>query len=62
MPDATMTQIANWPIALDDVRAANERIRPYLAPTALRQYPQLSEVALAVNWATALSNAVVFLG
>lgn len=44
MPDTTKTPIADWPIALDDVRAANDRIRPYLAPTALRQYPQLSKL------------------
>ena len=29
------------PITMDDVRAAHERIRPYLAPTPLRNYPEL---------------------
>lgn len=30
-----------WPISIDDVHAARERIRPYLAPTALRSYTEL---------------------
>ncbi|MBV6520756.1 MAG: L-threonine dehydratase catabolic TdcB [Gemmatimonadaceae bacterium] len=30
-----------WPISLDDVRAAEARIRPYLAPTACHSYPVL---------------------
>lgn len=29
------------PITIDDVRAAHERIRPHLAPTPFRNYPQL---------------------
>src|SRR5438046_4812610 len=29
------------PITIDDVRAARERLAPYLTPTPLRQYPQL---------------------
>jgi threonine dehydratase len=33
---------AVWPIELDDVEAARDRIRPYLAPTPLRQYELLS--------------------
>jgi threonine dehydratase len=30
-----------WPISLDDVRAAERRIRPHLPPTALRRYAPL---------------------
>ena len=41
------------PISFDDVRAARERLAPYLAPTPLRAYPQLDEaipgVALLVK-------------
>jgi threonine dehydratase len=36
---------AQLPISLDDVRAARERLVPYLAPTPLRHYPTL-DVAL----------------
>lgn len=32
---------AALPITYDDVRAARERLRPHLAPTPLRDYPQL---------------------
>jgi threonine dehydratase len=35
----------DFPITLDDVRAARERIAPYVAPTAFREYPRLSEIA-----------------
>ena len=35
MPDIT------WPISIDDVYAARERIAPYLPPTPLRSYPAL---------------------
>jgi threonine dehydratase len=35
---------ADWPIQYDDVLAARERLAPHLAPTALRQYPQLDEL------------------
>ena len=35
----------DWPITLDDVRAARERIAPYVTPTAFREYPRLSEIA-----------------
>lgn len=31
----------SWPIGIDDVRAARERIRPHLVPTALRDYAPL---------------------
>ena len=34
-----------WPITFDDVRAARDRIAPYVQPTPLRAYPQLSELA-----------------
>ncbi len=30
-----------WPISIDDVRAARERLRPYLSPSPLRRYPLL---------------------
>jgi len=32
-----------WPIALDDVTAARERLRPHLPPTPLRSYAALDE-------------------
>src|SRR4051812_40263923 len=35
----------DWPITLDDVRAARERISKYIAPTAFREYPRLSAIA-----------------
>jgi len=31
----------NYPLSLDDVRAARERIAPYIQPTPLRRYPTL---------------------
>ena len=31
----------SWPIDIDDVRRAAERIRPHLLPTALRDYAPL---------------------
>jgi threonine dehydratase len=34
-----------WPISFDDVRAARDRIAPYVQPTPLRSYPQLGELA-----------------
>jgi threonine dehydratase len=34
-----------FPITYDDARAARERIRPYLAPTPFRAYPQLATLA-----------------
>src|SRR5262245_49711547 len=43
MTESTLTETAAWPISFDDVRAAHERIRPYLAPTPFRAYPQLGE-------------------
>ena len=33
-----------WPITIDDVRRAEERIRPHLSPTALRDYAPLDAV------------------
>ncbi|MGZ3407574.1 MAG: threonine ammonia-lyase, partial [Polyangia bacterium] len=33
-----------WPITIDDVRRAAERIRPHLSPTALRDYAPLDDV------------------
>ena len=43
---ATSVQIGTvWPISIDDVRAANERLSPYLTPTPFREYPRLAELA-----------------
>jgi threonine dehydratase len=44
MIDATLSA-TDWPIIFDDVRAARERLAPYLQPTPLREYPQLSDLA-----------------
>lgn len=38
-------QATAWPITIDDVRAARERISRYITPTAFREYPRLSELA-----------------
>src|SRR3954470_1583566 len=38
-------QQTDWPITLDDVRAARERISPYITATAFREYPRLSQLA-----------------
>ncbi len=35
---------AAWPISLDDVHAAKERLAPYLTLTPLRHYPLLNEI------------------
>src|SRR4029453_4177038 len=35
--------MAHWPITLEDVRAAGERLRPHLQPTPLRDYGLLDE-------------------
>lgn len=35
----------DWPISLDDVRAAHRRIAEFIPPTPLREYPRLSELA-----------------
>lgn len=32
---------SSWPITIDDVLAARDRLRPYLTPSPLRQYPLL---------------------
>lgn len=34
-----------WPVSIDDVRAARERISPYITPTPFREYPRLAELA-----------------
>ena len=39
-----LTPATNWPIAFDDVIAARERLRPFLPPTPLRNYPLLDEL------------------
>ncbi|HEY4216412.1 MAG TPA: threonine/serine dehydratase [Gemmatimonadaceae bacterium] len=41
----TTSVATDWPITFDDVRAARERIAPYVQPTPLRAYPQLGELA-----------------
>jgi threonine dehydratase len=33
--------VSAWPITIDEVRAAAQRIRPYLPPTPLRSYAPL---------------------
>ncbi|HET7584675.1 MAG TPA: threonine/serine dehydratase [Gemmatimonadaceae bacterium] len=44
-PGATRAPTENdwgaWPISLDEIRAARERIRPFLHTTPLRRYPEL---------------------
>ena len=35
--------MAHWPIQLDDVRSAGERLRPHLSPTPVRAYGLLDE-------------------
>jgi threonine dehydratase len=35
--------MSDWPVTLDDVRAARERLRPHLQPTPLRAYAGLDE-------------------
>ena len=34
-----------WPVSIDDVRAARERISQFIKPTPLREYPRLAELA-----------------
>ena len=34
-----------WPVSIDDVRAARQRLSPYLTATPLREYPRLAELA-----------------
>ena len=36
---------AVWPVSIDDVRAARERLAPYLTPTPFREYPRLAALA-----------------
>ncbi len=38
-----MTDSINWPISFDDVLAARERLKAYLAPTPLRNYAALDD-------------------
>ncbi len=45
MPAIPTQPVADWPITIDDVLAARERLAPYLTPTPFRAYPQLSAVA-----------------
>ena len=33
----------SWPLSIDDVRAAADRIAPFVSPTPLRHYPLLDE-------------------
>jgi threonine dehydratase len=39
-----------WPISFEKILAARERLRPYLVPTALRNYASLDEVLGARVW------------
>src|SRR6476469_2678948 len=41
MTTATAPTAVDWPITIDDVRAAQDRLAPHLPPTAFRHYPQL---------------------
>jgi threonine dehydratase len=41
-PEATKT---GWPITFDDVRAARDRLAPYLPPTPFRRYRRLAQLA-----------------
>src|SRR6185295_9093099 len=38
---APSSAASTWPITLADIEAARDRIRPYLVPTALREYAEL---------------------
>lgn len=38
-----MSDPETWPVAIDDVRAARRRLKPYLTPTPLRRYAPLDE-------------------
>ena len=44
MTTETITHGTEWPITLGDIERARDRITPYLTPTPLREYPQLSEL------------------
>jgi threonine dehydratase len=39
----------DWPISIDDVRAARQRLAPHLPPTPLRYYPQLGEAVGGID-------------
>ena len=45
MTATSLSTRTDWPIAIDDVRAARERISRYLTPTPFREYPRLAELA-----------------
>src|SRR6478609_8773624 len=46
----TLADIAtDLPISIDDAREARERIAPHLAPTPLRNYPQLSAAVPSIS-------------
>jgi threonine dehydratase len=40
---AAAPAITDWPISIDDARAARQRLSPHLQPTPFRYYPQLGE-------------------
>jgi threonine dehydratase len=42
---ALPTASTGWPISFSDTVAARSRLAPFLAPTAFREYPRLSELA-----------------
>ena len=45
MTATSLPTSTDWPISIDDVRAARERISRYLSPTPFREYPRLAELA-----------------
>lgn len=45
MTASTVRADTVWPVSIDDVRAARERISPFITPTPLREYPRFAELA-----------------
>jgi threonine dehydratase len=45
MTASTVRADTVWPVSIDDVRAARERISQFITPTPLREYPRLAELA-----------------
>jgi threonine dehydratase len=45
MTASTVRADVVWPVSIDDVRAARERISQFITPTPLREYPRLAELA-----------------
>lgn len=42
-PESGYNPPMSWPITIDDIRAARQRLAPYLAATPLRSYPELDD-------------------